>query len=189
MLRAVTISLLLATGPLGAQTPGLRPEDYFHLGATNYIFDKREEARAATAEGLKRYPNDGRLKGLAGLAAREAPSQQQQQQSQSQQGQSDQKQDQQSQKSQQQKEEEKKQQSQQQKEQQKEQQQARQQTNQPPPQPQDASEQKETEAAAAAGQMTPEQARQLLDSQKSEEQLLPIKPKEKQVDRSRHFKD
>src|SRR6266566_4735449 len=122
MLRAVTISLLLATGPLGAQTPGLRPEDYFHLGATNYIFDKKEAARAATAEGLKRYPNDGRLKGLAGLAAREAPPQQQQQQSQSQQGQSDQKQDQQSQQSQQ----------------QKEQQQAQQQTNQPP-QPQDAS--------------------------------------------------
>jgi len=121
----------------------------------------------------------------------------QDQQKQSEQSKSEQNKDQQNQQAQQQKQEQEKQEQQKQQQaadkekQQKEQQQAQQQTNQTPPQPQDASEQKEQKEAevGAAGQMTPEQARQLLDAQKSEEQLLPIKPKEKQVDRSRHFKD
>ena len=121
-----------------------------------------------------------------------------QQQKQSEQSKSEQNKDQQNQQAQQQKQEQEKQEQQKQQQaadkekQQKEQEQAQQQADQTPPQPQDASEQKEqkeAEAAAVAGQMTPEQARQLLDAQKSEEQLLPIKPKEKQVDRSRHFKD
>ena len=43
--------------------------------------------------------------------------------------------------------------------------------------------------ALAAGQMTPEQAQQLLDAQKGQELLLPIKPTGKPVDRSRPFKD
>jgi len=117
------------------------------------------------------------------------------QKQQSEQSKSEQNKDQQNQQAQQQKQEQEKQEQQKQQQaadkekQQKEQQQAQQQADQKPPQPQDAAEQKEAEATAAAGQMTPEQARQLLDAQKSEEQLLPIKPKEKQVDRSRHFKD
>jgi len=121
--------------------------------------------------------------------------QDQQQQKQSEQNKSEQNKDQQNQQAQQQKQEQEKQEQQKQQQaadkekQQKEQQQAQQQADQKPPQPQDASEEKEAEAPAAAGQMTPEQARQLLDAQKSEEQLLPVKPKEKQIDRSRHFKD
>jgi len=117
-----------------------------------------------------------------------------QQQQKSEQSKSEQNKDQQNQQAQQQKQEQEKQEQQKQQQaadqsqQQKEQQQAQQQADQKPPQPQEAPEQKQTETAAA-GQMTPEQARQLLDAQKSEEQLLPIKPKEKQVDRSRHFKD
>jgi len=43
--------------------------------------------------------------------------------------------------------------------------------------------------AAVAGQMTPEQARQLLDAQKGEEHLLPIQPDKKPTDRNRRFKD
>ena len=39
------------------------------------------------------------------------------------------------------------------------------------------------------GTMTPEQARQLLDAQKGEEKMLPIKPEGKPVDRSKPFKD
>ena len=43
--------------------------------------------------------------------------------------------------------------------------------------------------AAAAGQMTPEQARQLLDAQKENEHVLPIKPDKKPIERNRPFKD
>ena len=39
------------------------------------------------------------------------------------------------------------------------------------------------------GQMTPEQAKQLLDAQKGEEQLLPLKPEGKPEEHARAFKD
>jgi Ca-activated chloride channel family protein len=48
----------------------------------------------------------------------------------------------------------------------------------------------ETEAAAsAAGQMTPQQARQLLDAQKNDEMMLPAKPPQKPLDRSKPLRD
>jgi Ca-activated chloride channel family protein len=54
----------------------------------------------------------------------------------------------------------------------------------------DKSDQKDQEGEAyAAGQMTPEQARQLLDAQKGEERMLPVKPENKPTDRNRPFKD
>ena len=57
-------------------------------------------------------------------------------------------------------------------------------------QPKQSPEDKEREAAAyAAGQMTPEQAQQLLDAQKGQEMMLPVKPEGKPVDRSRPIKD
>ncbi len=118
----------------------------------------------------------------------------QNQQEQAKQDQSEQKQEsgQQNQQAQQQKQEEQKPPSpseQQQKEQQQSQQQNQEQANQSSGQPQDKTEGKEKEAAAALGQMTPEQARQLLDAQKSEEHLLQLKPNKKPTDRSRPFKD
>ncbi|MGD0263045.1 MAG: VWA domain-containing protein [Verrucomicrobiota bacterium] len=60
-----------------------------------------------------------------------------------------------------------------------------------PEQPKDKGDEKEQEAAAAqaAGQMTPQQAQQLLDSQKGEEQMLPPQSTGKPVDRSRPIKD
>jgi Ca-activated chloride channel family protein len=54
--------------------------------------------------------------------------------------------------------------------------------------PDDKSDEQQT-AAAAAGQMTPEQAQQLLDTQKGDEQMLPSKPNAKPVDPSRPVKD
>jgi len=121
---------------------------------------------------------------------------QKQQQQQSQQAQSDQKQDssQQNQQSQQQKQEEQQQaQAKDQGQQQKEHQQAQQENQQPPSpladQPKDKPEGNEKGEAAAPGQMTPEQARQLLDAQKGDEQLLQLKPDKKPLDRSRPFKD
>ena len=113
---------------------------------------------------------------------------QDQQQQQAQQNQSEQKKDssQQNQQDQQKKQEE--QQAAKQSEQQKQdQQQAQQQAG----QPKDKSDEKEQEATAAqaAGQMTQEQAQQLLDTQKGEEQMLPIKPTGKPEDRTRPIKD
>jgi len=43
--------------------------------------------------------------------------------------------------------------------------------------------------AYAAGQMTPEQARELLDAEKSEEMMLPVKREGKTVDHSKPFRD
>jgi Ca-activated chloride channel family protein len=66
-----------------------------------------------------------------------------------------------------------------------------QQAQQSPKQPKDKGDEKEQEAAAAqaAGQMTPQQAQQLLDTQKGDEQMLPVQPSGKPADRSRPIKD
>jgi Ca-activated chloride channel family protein len=79
----------------------------------------------------------------------------------------------------------------QQKKQEEQKQQEQQQAKESSGQPKDKPDEKEQEAAAAqaAGQMTPEQAQQLLDTQKGEEQMLPIKPTGKPVDRSRPIRD
>jgi Ca-activated chloride channel family protein len=76
-------------------------------------------------------------------------------------------------------------------EQKEKQQQEQQQAKQSPEQPKDKGDEKEQEAAAAhaAGQMTPQQAQQLLDAQKGDEQMLPPQPTGKPVDRSRPIKD
>ncbi len=115
----------------------------------------------------------------------------QDQQKQSQQNQSEQKQDSsQNQQGQQQKQEEKdkeQQQANQSKEQKDKQQQ---QANQSAAQPKEKSEEKETaDQSYAAGQMTPEQAQQLLDAQKGEEMMLPAQPPAKLADRSRPIRD
>jgi Ca-activated chloride channel family protein len=115
----------------------------------------------------------------------------QQQQQQAQQKQSEQKKDssQQTQRAQQKKEEEQKQ--QQAANQSQEQKDQRQQAQQSPKQPKDKGDEEEQETAVAqsAGQMTPQQAQQLLDAQKGEEQMLPIQPTGKPADRSRPIKD
>jgi Ca-activated chloride channel family protein len=63
------------------------------------------------------------------------------------------------------------------------------QASQAPGEQKDKSEKDQEQAAYAAGQMTPAQARQLLDAQKGEEMMLPSKPEGKPADRSRSFKD
>lgn len=45
------------------------------------------------------------------------------------------------------------------------------------------------EQASAAGQMTPEQARQLLDSEKDEEKMLTLKPEDQAADTTKPFRD
>jgi len=73
-----------------------------------------------------------------------------------------------------------------------EQQQKEQQAKQASGKPKDGSDEKdqgEPAQAYAAGQMTPEQARQLLEAQKGDENLMPIKPTGKPVDKSRPIRD
>src|ERR1035441_7398839 len=116
-----------------------------------------------------------------------------QQQQQAQQNQSEQKKDssQQEQQAQQKKQEEEKQQQQQQAaKQSQEQKDQAQKTQQSAEQSKDKGDEKEQEAAAAqaAGQMTPQQAQQLLDTQKGDEQMLPVQPG-KPTERSRPIKD
>ena len=118
--------------------------------------------------------------------------QQDQQKQQQQQAQQDQKQD----SSQQQKADQQKQQDQSEKEKQaskqsKPEKQDQQQAQQSSAQPKEKSDEKEQEAAAAQaqGQMTQEQAQQLLDAQKGDEKMLPLKPTGKPQDRSRPTKD
>jgi Ca-activated chloride channel homolog len=124
--------------------------------------------------------------------------QQQQQQQQAQQNQSDQKQDsaQENQQPQQQNKEQEQQASDQSQQQQQQQQPQhspeQQQTNQTAAAQQKQDQQdKEREApnAYAAGQMTPEQARQLLDAEKGEEKMLPIKPEGKPFEPNKPLKD
>jgi hypothetical protein len=199
------ISLLSSPLCLSAQNA----EDYFHGGAKSYIWGKDKEAETQIFTGLRLYPKDPLLNGMAGLLKKQEQKQQQQQNQQqqkdqqkgdqqnkdqqqaqqNQQKQSDEKKDSSQQQAQQQKQDEQKQQAAQQSQEQKEKQQQAQQSAQ---QPKDKGDDKEQEAAAAAqaeGQMTPQQARQLLDAQKGDEQMLPPQSIGKPVDRSRPIKD
>jgi hypothetical protein len=164
--------------------------DYFHRGAQFYIWGKKQEAKNEVITGLKLFPEDAPLNGLAGLLKKEEeqkqqPQQQQQNQQQSQDQQKEQSKQDQNQQNQSQK------QDQQQKpkpspdEQNQQQEAAAQQAD----KSKDDSEQKDQGEAYAAGKMTPEQARQLLDSQKGEEMMLPVKPEEKPTERRRPVRD
>jgi septal ring factor EnvC (AmiA/AmiB activator) len=201
--RLSSLSLCFIPLLLGAQTA----EDYFHGGAQSYVWEKDREAEAQISTGLRRYPNDPLLNGLAGLLKKQEEKKQQQQSQQQQQdeqkNQDQQKQQQQKQQDQQKQAEQNQQQksSEQQKaEQQKKEEEQKQAANQSKEdkqaqqsaeQSKDKGDAKEQEAAAAqaAGQMTPQQAQQLLDAQKGDEQMLPVQPTGKPVDRNRFIKD
>src|ERR1017187_7292269 len=157
--------LLLAWQNAGAQ---LAPaDDFFNSGAQFYISNNIPSALEQEENGLKTYPNDVKLKKLEELLK-------QQQQSQSQQNQPQQNQQQQNQ-----------QQSQQNKEQQNQSAQQKQQ--------QDKSGQKgneEQQASAMQGkEMSPEEAKRLLDAQKGNEQVLQWKPQGKPEEQNRRIKD
>src|SRR5882724_2756625 len=204
---ALSISLLAFPFGLRAQTA----DDYFHGGAQSYIQAEKEKARQEVFTGLQKFPTDPKLNGMAGLLKKQEEEKQKQQQQQQQDQQKDQSKEQQKQDSQSQKkdseqkqdsseqkqesksEQEKKQQEakqeQQKKEQQEKQEKEQQQAQQNSGKPEDKSEEKDGEKTYTVGQMTPEQAQQLLDTQKNEEKLLPLKPTGKPVDRSRPLRD
>jgi len=116
---------------------------------------------------------------------------QQNQQQQGQQNQQQQNQNQNQQQQQQQAQQQDPQEQQQQQQQQAQQQQQQQQKEQQQAQAQQANQKEDDKdrEAYAAGQMTPQQAEQLMDAQKGDEQVLQMKPEGKPVDTSRPFKD
>ncbi len=205
LLTVLTVFLVRPVA-LRAQTP----DDYFHGGATNYVFGEKEKAKEQIVTGLQSFPRDPKLNQLLVLLKKEEEQKQQQQQQQQQQNkkdeQKDQKQNQDSQKkdsdqkkdqnqsNDQKKEQEKKRQEQakknadQKKEQQKKEQE-KQNAEQKKQEKADQNDQQEPQPTYAAGQMTPQQAKQLLDAQKGDEMVIPIRPQVKPRDQSKPLKD
>jgi hypothetical protein len=195
-----SLSLLAALRLAAAEAPA----DFFHEGATNYVFVKTPEARRAVEAGLQKYPGDVPLQKLLELL-KQQENQQQKDQDQKQDQNKDQKQE--DQQNQQQKNE------QQQKDQNKEQQSKKQDAKdsqekksaeekdqkdsqgQQRPKPQEQGDKKDQDPAQAARmsamQMTPQQAQQLLDAHKGEENVMIfLSPDQKGTNRLRgKFKD
>jgi len=193
LLLPISASLLLVWQTVCAQSA----EDYFNGGAHAYLTNNIPEALKSVESGLKQYPDDEKLKKLYELLKQQ--SQQQSQNNQSQQNQNQQSQQNQSQKNQQ------NQQNQQQQQQPSQQNQNAQnqsgqkntgQQNQQKPQPSNENQggqkqenQNEPGQPVAAGQMSPEAAKRLLDAQKGDEQFLQLKPQGKPQDNQRPLKD
>jgi Ca-activated chloride channel family protein len=187
LLLLISVSLLLAWHAAHAQSA----DDFFNGGAHSYISNNIPQALDTVEAGLKRYPDDVKLKKLYELLKQQQQSQQQSQNNQSQQNQNQQSQPNQPQ-----------------------QQKSNSQQNQPPSQQnsqpqnqnqQNPSDQKNAEPQkqqppqkseekqnggkpenqnaqnqpATAGQMTPEDAKRLLDAQKGDEQFLQLNPQGK----------
>jgi len=165
----ISLSLTLLAGQKACAQLAPAADDFFNGGAQFYISNNIPFALEKVESGLKIYPDDVKLKKLEELLK------QQQQKSQSQQNQQQQNQQNQSQQQQQ-----KNQQSQQQNQQQQNQQ-------------QNNSGQKKNEqqqGAAQQGQeMTPEEAKQLLNAQKGNEQFLQLKPPGKPGNQNQPIKD
>ena len=179
--RLLSLSLLLVSGS-SVRAQFLPADDFFHRGAQSYITNNLAQAREAVDQGLKFYPDDAKLKKLDELLKQkdqQQQSQQNQKQDQQQQNQQDQKQDQ-----------NKKQQDQK----------DRQKKDQPKdkPEPKKSEPQKDQKAAAQEpkpeekgkeGQMTPQEAKQLLDAQKNDERMMPVNRKDKPPDPRTVVKD
>jgi Ca-activated chloride channel family protein len=193
LLLPISVSLLLLALPAAhAQTA----DDFFNGGAQSYISNNIPQAVESVAAGLKQYPDDVKLKKLYELLKQQQNQQNQQNQSDQQQSKNDQSQQQKQNSSSQQNQ---SQQSQQQTRQnsQPNQQQNQQAQNQQPPQapssqPKSESGDKENgaqQAANTAKTMTAQEAKQLLNAQKGDEQVLQLKPKGSPPNFGRPFKD
>jgi hypothetical protein len=180
--------LLLAWQNAGAQLA--RAADFFNSGAQFYISNNIPQALESTEAGLKQYPNDGKLKKLEQLLKQQQSQQQQNQQNQSQPQKSDSQKNQQQQNSQdQQKQDEQK---QNQADQKKDEQQRQAEQQKSSADKKDGEKPDKQDAAGQpvkAGEMTPEEAKRLLDAQKDDEQVLQWKPPGKPEDQNRPVKD
>jgi len=178
----ISLSLLLAWQAAHAQTA----EDFFNSGAQLYISNNIPSALERTESGLKLYPDDVKLKKLEELLKQQQQSQSQQNQQQQQNQQNQQGQSKQQQKNQQS-------QPQQQNSSGQQNQQKQNQSGQQNKQQQNQSGKKgneEQQSAEKQGQqMTPEEAKRLLDAQKGNEQILQWKPPGKPENQNRPVKD
>jgi hypothetical protein len=158
-------------------------DDFFNSGAQSYISNNIPQAKEVVEMGLKLYPDDTKLKKLEELLKQQQQSQssqsqqnQQQQQSQSQQNSKSQQNQQQNQQQPQQNSQDKK--------------KSDEQKQNPADQKKDGQEKQNGEGQPVAlGQMTPEEAKRLLDAQKGDEQVLQMKPKDKPETQNRSVKD
>ena len=156
-------ALLLSWQQVAAQL--LPADDFFHGGAQFYLSNNVPKALEIVTNGRAIYPDDIKLKKLEELLK-----QQQQQQSQNQQQNKQDQNQQQQQKSEEQKQQEKSQTDQQKKQQEQQKESAK-------SSEEKSKEQQETQQQQVqAGQMTEQQAKQLLDAQKGREQVLIFKP-------------
>ena len=189
--------LLLAWQHAGAQ---LAPaDDFFNSGAQLYISNNIPAALESTEAGLKQYPNDEKLKKLEALLKQQQQSQQNQQQNQQNQSQQQKSNGQQQQKQQNQQSSANNPQEQQKQDEQKQSQSEQQKAGQQKQQEQQASAQKKDGdkqdqqnaegQPVKPGQMTPDEAKRLLDAQKGDEQVLQWKPQGKPGDQNRPVKD
>ena len=161
-------------------------DDFFNSGAQLYISNNIPAALESTEAGLKQYPNDEKLKKLEALLKQQQQQRSQQNQQQNQQNQSQQQKPNGQQNQQQQKQQSSANNSQdQQKQNQSDQQQASAQKKDGDKQDQ----QKAEGQPVQPGQMTPEEAKRLLDAQKGDEQVLQWKPQGKPEDQNRPVKD
>lgn len=156
-------------------------DDFFHSGARSYLSNNVAGARKEVDQGLKLFPDDIKLKKLDELLKQQQQQQNQQQNQQQQQNQSQQNQSKQNQQQQKQKQNEQQKQNEEQKQQEQNKQQQEQQKQ--------AEQQKEKDQQAQAREMTPEQAKQLMDQEKAQEMLLPATRKEKPHNLEHPLKD
>ena len=179
----ISLSLLLAWQKVCAQ---LAPaDDFFNGGAQLYISNNVPSALERVELGLKTYPDDEKLKKLEQLLKQQQQQNQQQQKNQQQQNQqSSQKNSQDQQRQDEQKQNQAGQKKDEQQKQQEQQKASAQKKNGEKQDKQDAEGQ-----PVQAGQMTPEEAKRLLDAQKGNEQVLQLKPQGKPEDQNRLVKD
>lgn len=175
LISRLSISLLaLAAQKVCAQSA----EEFFHGGAQSYLSNNVEGARQEVDKGLKLYPDDLKLKKLDELLKQQQQQQQQNQQQQQQQKDQQQKQDQQNQSKQDQQQQKQKQDEEKQKQQDQQQQQKPKEQQKGEQQKQDE-DQKPKEQQGKPGEMSPDEAKKLLDSQKGDEALLPANHNDK----------
>jgi Ca-activated chloride channel family protein len=179
----ISLSLLLAWQKVCAQ---LAPaDDFFNSGAQLYISNNVPAALERVESGLKTYPDDVKLKKLEQLLKQQQQQKQDQQKNQQQQNQQSSQQNSQDQQKQDQ-------QKQKQADQNKDEKQKQQEQQKQSAQKKDGEKQDKPEAEGQPvkpGEMTPEEAKRLLEAQKGNEQLLQLKPPEKQRNNSRPVKD
>jgi hypothetical protein len=175
ILASLSLSFLI-----GLSAPAQTADDFFHGGALSFLSNNIPTALEVVTNGLQRFPEDQKLQKLHELLN-------QQQQQQQQQDQQEQKEKDEQQQEQEKKDEQQKDQNQQQKEDQKKPEDQKS-GDQSKPQPEEKKDSGEPQEVAPQT-MTPQEAKQLLDAQKDDEQVLIFPPQGEPKQRTKQLKD